>query len=372
MNGSRTVGAEHGRQQEGSARRPAGARAGAAEVVSPAPRDDWLAAWRADPEALPTQQPRWTDAAVAAGRGADASRMYVMADGRRVILPAVRRPARGPTTVEASMPAHWGFGGLVAAGGVGPDDVRLVLDDLASRRIARQSIRPNPLLGELYRRHAPARSQSVARRAHVLDLRSGIDVVWKGFADSRRRAVRKAERSGVEVEEDATGRLLPEFFALLEHSEERWARQQHEPAWLARWRARFRDTLPKWQAISRHLDGGCRQWVARHDGRPVASIIVLFGVNAHYTRGAMDKDRAGPLRANDLLMWHAIQAGAALGAGTFHLGESGESRSLAEYKERFGARPVDYPELRIERLPITRADGIARGAVKRVIGFREP
>jgi hypothetical protein len=372
MNGSRAVGAQHGRQQERSPRRPAGARAPAVEVVSPAPRREWLEAWRADPEALPTQHPGWTDAAVAAGRGADASRMYVTSEGRRLILPVVRRPSRGPALVEASMPAHWGFGGLVGGGGVGPDDVALVLDDLASRRIACQSIRPNPLLGALYRGHAPAGSLSVARRAHVLDLRSGIDVVWKGFADSRRRAIRKAERSGVEVEEDATGRLLPEFFALLEHSEERWARQQHEPAWLARWRARFRDTLPKWQAIARHLDGGCRQWVARHDGRPVASIIVLFGVNAHYTRGAMDKERAGPLRANDLLMWHAIQAAVATGAGTFHLGESGESRSLADYKERFGARPVDYPELRIERLPITRADGAVRAAVKRVIGFRDP
>jgi lipid II:glycine glycyltransferase (peptidoglycan interpeptide bridge formation enzyme) len=270
------------------------------------------------------------------------------------------------------MPTHWGFGGLLAEGGVGPDDVRLVLDDLAGRRIARQSIRPNPLLGALYTTHAPARSLRVARRAHVLDLRSGVDVVWKGFADSRRRAIRKAERSGVEVEQDATGRLLSEHFALLERSEERWAQQQHEPAWLAQWRARFRDTLPKWQAVARHLDGGCRQWVARHDGLPVASIIVLFGVNAHYTRGAMDKDRAGPVRANDLLMWHAIQAACSEGAGAFHLGESGESRSLATYKERFGARPVDYPELRIERLPITRADRTARAAVKRAIRFREP
>ena len=87
----------------------------------------------------------------------------------------------------------------------------------------------------------------------------------------------------------------------------------HEPARLARFRTRFRDTLAKWQQIAAHLDGGCRQWVARHDGEPVASIIVLFGTNVHYTRGAMDKERAGPLRANDLLMWQAIQAACAKG-----------------------------------------------------------
>lgn len=347
-------------------------RAGAPLVTSPVPRADWLAAWRSDPDALPTQQPAWTDAATSGGRFADASRLYRTADGRRIVVPMVRRRGTGPARVEASMPTHWGFGGIVADDGVGPDDVRLVLDDLASRRVVRQSIRPNPLHAASFTGHAPRGSVVVARRAHVLDLRSGVEVVWKGFADSRRRAIRKADKSGVEVEEDSTGRLLPEFFALLDRSEERWARQQHEPFWLARLRARFRDTLPKWQGIARLLDGGCRQWVARHGGEPVASIIVLFGGNAHYTRGAMDKERAGPLRANDLLMWHAIQAACAQGAGTFHLGESGGSSSLADYKERFGARPVGYPELRIERLPITHADRAARGAVKRAIRFREP
>jgi hypothetical protein len=140
---------------------------------------------------------------------------------------------------------------------------------------------------------------------------------------------------------------------------------------LARFRTRFRDTIEKWQTIAAHLDGGCRQWVARHDGRPVASIVVLFGANVHYTRGAMDKELASPVRANDLLMWHAIQAACATGAASFHLGESGPSGSLSDYKERFGARPLDYPELRLERVPITRADTAARTVVKRLIGFQD-
>jgi Acetyltransferase (GNAT) domain len=342
------------------------------DVVSPAPRAVWDSTRLDDPEALPTQGPEWTDALCATGRWSDASRLYRTRDGRALVLPMVRRRFAGPMRVEASMPTHWGFGGLLADGGVTGADVRLVLDDLAARGIVRQSIRPNPRHGRLYAEHAPPRSISIPRHAHVLDLAGGVDVVWKGFADSRRRAIRKAERAGIEVECDAAGRLLPEFFELYASSEARWAEQQHEPSWLASFRTRFRDTIAKWQLIARHLDGGCRQWVARHDGRPVASIIVLFGVNAHYTRGAMDKERAGPLRANDLLMWQAIQAACAIDAASFHLGESGGSASLAQYKERFGARAFAYPELRLERLPITRADRVARTAVKRVIGFREP
>ena len=195
----------------------------------------------------------------------------------------------------------------------------------------------------------------------------------KGFADSRRRAIRKAEKSEVEVECDTTGRLLPEFFELYASSEARWAEQQHEPAALAQFRTRFRDTIEKWQTIARHLDGGCRQWVARHDGRPVASIIVLFGVNAHYTRGAMDKDRAGPLRANDLLMWHAIQAACAIGAPSFHLGESGTLRLALRLQGALRRPAVRLPGA-AARAPADhpRPTGRARSVVKRVIGFREP
>jgi hypothetical protein len=341
------------------------------DVVSPVSRAAWESVVVEDPDGLPTQQPAWLDAVCASGRWADASRLYEAPDGRRIVLPVARRRLTGGLGVEASMPTHWGFGGIVADGGVTAADVRLVLEDLAARRIVRQSIRPNPHHGRLYAELAPRGAVTIARRAHVLDLAGGVDVVWKGFSDSRRRAVRKAERSGVEVECDATGRLLPEFFELYARSEARWAEQQHEPARLARFRTRFRDTLAKWQRIATHLDGGCRQWVARHDGEPVASIIVLFGTNVHYTRGAMDKERAGPLRANDLLMWQAIQAACAIDAGSFHLGESGGSASLADYKERFGARPFDYPELRLEQLPITRADHAARAVVKRVIGFQD-
>ena len=60
------------------------------------------------------------------------------------------------------------------------------------------------------------------------------------------------------------------------------------------------------------------------------------------------------------------------GCEAFHLGESGRSSSLARYKEKYGAVGMDYAEHRIEHLPATRADAAVRGAVKRVIGFREP
>jgi lipid II:glycine glycyltransferase (peptidoglycan interpeptide bridge formation enzyme) len=114
-----------------------------------------------------------------------------------------------------------------------------------------------------------------------------------------------------------------------------------------------------------------RVWVARHEGRPVASILVLQDGNASYTRGAMDTAAAGKLRTNELLHWLAIGDACEAGCRHYHLGESGPSSSLARFKEKFGARPVPYSEYRFERLPLTRADAAARGLVKRALRFRD-
>jgi hypothetical protein len=53
------------------------------------------------------------------------------------------------------------------------------------------------------------------------------------------------------------------------------------------------------------------------------------------------------------------------------MGESGRSRSLAQFKSRFGARPYSYAQYNLERVALTAIDRRARGVVKRVIGFRD-
>jgi lipid II:glycine glycyltransferase (peptidoglycan interpeptide bridge formation enzyme) len=85
----------------------------------------------------------------------------------------------------------------------------------------------------------------------------------------------------------------------------------------------------------------------------------------------MNRDLAAPVNANDLLQWHAIDDAYRQGCRQYHFGESGTSRSLAHYKEKFGARPVAYAEYRIERLPLSALDAIFRGVVKRAVGFRD-
>jgi lipid II:glycine glycyltransferase (peptidoglycan interpeptide bridge formation enzyme) len=247
----------------------------------------------------------------------------------------------------------------------------VVLDDLAALPLVRVGIRPNPLHHAAWAAGCPDGYRTIDRRAHAIDLRDGFDAVWQRFSSRARNHVRRAERAEVEVEVDTAGDLLPVFHELFMRSVDRWAAKQHEPRLLARWRAVRRDSVAKMGHVVRDLDGASRLWVAWVGGRPAAAILVLRGANAHYTRGAMDAELAGPARANYLLHRLAIEDACSAGCSTYHMGETGSSRSLAQFKEALGARAHDYADYLTERLPLTTTDRAVRTAVKRALRFRD-
>lgn len=343
----------------------------------PVPRALWKAVVAADPTSLACQTPEWADAMVAAGNWADASRHYRSASGARIVMPLLR--LRGPWPRAAaplhSMPPGWGMGGPTSEAGLTATDLAAIVADLRQLSSVRIGVRPNPLHADLWDSVANDSAQGITRvdrTAHILDLSGGPEEIWTGrFRSSARRSVRKAEKAGLEVRCGSDPRLIKDFHRLLELSFERWAENQSEPLWLARWRGKRRDPLSKFLDLADSLGDALRVWVAYLEGTPVASLVVLIGRDASYTRGAMDKQLAGPVAANDLLQWLAIRDACKAGCARYHMGETGESTSLARYKEKLGAQPVPYHEYRFERLPITATDARLRRVVKRTIGFRD-
>ncbi len=341
-------------------------------VTSPASRDVWEAVGLHDPEALVTQSPAWTDAMVRLGYE-DVSRCYEWPSGRRAVVPMVRR-AGLPTASLAprySLPPAWGIGGSISDGPLTADELTWIVTDLRSQPAVSLRIRPNPVQADVWSVARLHGAVAVPRLAHVIDLEDSSAAAWRRLSKNARWGVRKAQRSGVQIECATGARLLPIYVQLLRLSIERWARFQHEPLALAGWRARRRDPPAKFQSIAESLGDAMRVWVAWQRGRPAAAMITLVGANAHDTRAAMDKDLASPSHANDLLQWMAIEDACATGCRRYHLGESGASRSLAHFKEKFGAVAVPYEEYRFERLPLARADALAKGSVKRMLRFRD-
>lgn len=343
-------------------------------VTRPVPRAAWESLFSSDPDAVVTQSLAWRDAVFMDGRYEDISRLYEFPSGQQVVLPlARRRPSPAWAAMTASWPRDWGVGGPISRGGhIGPAEASAVLADVAQR---------GTVVAEIRLRHgAGAAWLSQARQfqvsdydCHVLDLDGGFSHVWAGkFRGTARTAVRKAERSGLDVEVDRSGRLLPTFCELYEKSIQRWAAMQNEPLRLTRWRT-IRATPPRMlAAVSEHFGKGCSVWVARSEGVPVAAIIVLrSGTHAKYWRGAMDKDLATPVRANELLHCLAIEQACQDGYRCYEMGQSRPESPLAAFKEKFGATLQPGHTLRAERLPMRKAGCVSRSMVKRMIGFRD-
>jgi hypothetical protein len=339
-------------------------------IVSPAPRQVWDRLIASDPRSLPSQTPRWLDAICSVAGLEDASRLYETADGRRLVLPLVRRRVLGVPIVEASLPYGWGPGGLVAEdGSLLPEDVRTVLADLAGRRVPRVTVRPSPATATIWEQAwetaAPAGGVRRQHMAQTLDLRAGFAEVWRArFKSDTRNRIRRAERLGVVVECDDSGRLVPVFQELYRKSVARWARREGQPILLARWRAARREPDSKLRTVSAGMGASFRVYLASVDGRPAAAIVVLLGATgATYWRGAMDEDAAGKTYANYLLHSTAIKDAAEAGRSAYHMGDSAPGSDLARFKSRFGAEESSYASYRAERLPLTPVTEAGRGAV---------
>lgn len=344
-------------------------------VVSPAPREVWKDMARDDSNAVVTQTPTWLDCICHDGTFSDASRLYEFASGRKVLLPMARRsqlPRRVAT--EASWPFDWGAGGAIMSGGSpSVDEVHSIFDDLARRPALRVSVRFNVPVHPVWTGPSRAGFTTIDHTTHVLDLAGGFNHVWQHrFRSAVRRNVRKAERSPIDVKVDRSGRFIPIFCDLYEQSIIRWAEQQHEPLPIARWRARHANPPRKFATVAQEFQAACAVWVASLAGEPVAALIVLqHGENAKYWRGAMNKDTASPVRANDLLHRLAIEDACTTGCRSYYMGDSRPGSSLARFKEGFGAIPHAAPTYQRERLPLTAADVRLRRVVKRALGVHD-
>lgn len=342
-------------------------------VVSPAPLDAWQTIYASDQNAMPTQSPSWGAAVASSGKYKDASRLYEFADGSRALVPLFSAWF-APNSLSPlwSPPTAWGFGGIISTRPVTSEHVRAVMHDLKSGPNIVVHLRPNPLQAEVWREATSPGWSTVPRSAHVLDLTDGFDEVWTSrYRSETRNKIRRAERFGLEIEAGVSERLVSDFYGLLIKSFQRWGRRQHEPMWLSQWRGKRRDPESKFRAIGKFDGEHVKFWVARVQGQPIAAILVLMDRQAHYTRGAMDEQAIGQTYANYLLHSRAIEDACRAGCGFYHMGETGGSASLAQFKTRFGAVSVPYAEYRYEKLPLSKADHGISKLVKRMVGFRD-
>ncbi len=209
------------------------------------------------------------------------------------------------------------------------------------------------------------------RRAHVIDLADGRTRSGSGCRSPAAAASGWPSAPAFGSRSTAAGSLLDDYYRLYLSSVDRWAAKQHEPRALAHLRAGRRDPLAKLKTIAAALGKSFVVTLAYVDERAGLRLDHPAGPNRalHPRRHGRRADRQDP--RPDLAQWTVLQLACDQGCTAFHLGESGQSASLAQYKEKLGGRAVDYAEIRLERLPYTRSRSGPPFAVKKLLRFRD-
>lgn len=291
----------------------------------------------------PLATPEWLDLACEATGGRDASCSAETSDGRPVTLPLVRVQRRG-RAVDWSLPYGFGAPGLLVEGPVSAGDLDPVVARIRGGAAAEVRIRTTPADAAAW--SAVPGARHVPHRVHALDLNAGWDSVWAGFKKEARKTTRKAGRLGTSVHrvDDAITATETYLGVWREWVRDRASRSRI-PTPLLEAAAARRDPPRHFRLAARRLGGLYEVWVAEHEGRAIgAQLILVHGHEAVAWRTASTPG-ARPVRANDLLMATIVEALCNRGVRRYVLGESGGKQSLEAFKEKFGGRPHDVPEI---------------------------
>jgi lipid II:glycine glycyltransferase (peptidoglycan interpeptide bridge formation enzyme) len=162
---------------------------------------------------------------------------------------------------------------------------------------------------------------------HALELSKDEEKIFAAFDPSVRRAIRKAEKSGVTVEISRSLEGVKEFYEL--HC---LTRKKHgAPPQPFSFFANFHRNV-----IAHNLGFVV---VARFEGRAIAaSVFVHFGTKAIYKYGASDENLQ-KYRSANLAMWHGIQWYARAGFDRLDFGRTEKTNEgLRRFKLGWGAQ----------------------------------
>jgi lipid II:glycine glycyltransferase (peptidoglycan interpeptide bridge formation enzyme) len=160
---------------------------------------------------------------------------------------------------------------------------------------------------------------------HAVDLTIGPGCLWTNLSDANRRAIRKAERSGLEV---AVANAIDDYRSYYECYQDS----------LRRWGDRATSHYPLELLLNMAEAAGdkAKLWLARHEGRVVSGSLVLYhGQHAVYWHGA-SREESLHMRPSNLVHWQAIRDAHARGFRWFDFNPSGGHDGVARYKTTFG------------------------------------
>lgn len=162
---------------------------------------------------------------------------------------------------------------------------------------------------------------------HGTDISRSLDALLASFDGSARRAIRKAEKEGVQVREATDKRDLRSFFDLHLRTRKYKYRLLAQPY-------TFFESL--WAEFVEQGSGSLL--LATHGGETIGGVFFLEWRGGLYYKFSASLADAAQLRPNDLIIWSGIQAASDKGLDRLDFGLSDwEQDGLVRYKRKYAS-----------------------------------
>lgn len=246
-------------------------------------------------------------------------------EGSALLLPLVENKKGLGLSTWLSLP-YGTYGGPIVEQGGGPIDWALVREYLQDRNFAAENMTLPPGV-------EPPRWQDYTvspLTTQVLDLRDGYEALYNGFNRSCRKAIRRAERSQIEIQLLDQDRFLEPLIALYEQNVQYWGLRKGFPHQL----------FPiLWNTPNIHF------WGALRHGRLVAAVTTLTHNTHQYAWiGIMDRD-AQIWRPNNMLYARLLEQGCREGIETFDFGNSNGIPGVFFFKKIFDPKVLSFNQI---------------------------
>jgi CelD/BcsL family acetyltransferase involved in cellulose biosynthesis len=160
---------------------------------------------------------------------------------------------------------------------------------------------------------------------HGLNLRPDLDVLWNGLHSSARRAIRKAQKQGVDVQVAQDIETLRAFFEMHLEVRKNKYRLLAQPY-------RFFENI--WHHFVEKNRG--KLLVAVYEGNIIAGALFLEWKDRLYYKFNASVPTQLPFRPNDLIIWTGIKYAHAKGYTLLDFGLSDwDQAGLVRYKQKF-------------------------------------
>jgi serine/alanine adding enzyme len=180
--------------------------------------------------------------------------------------------------------------------------------------------------GHVELRHVSAQFPDLPSKRHKVSMRLPLGPnMWDGLDRKVRNQIRKAEKSGLEIERGGV-ELVPEFYRVFARN----MRDLGTPVYSRR----------LFEEVARAFPDRSQLHVIRLKGEPVAAGFTYRTPQMVQLPWASSIREFNSLCPNVLLYWDAIQYAHSLGAPVFDMGRSTPNEGTYKFKAQWGAQPV--------------------------------